>query len=48
MFCLRFVKLEHGSDHTARFGSALEQMRLEHVLAVELGVAIFAFEGSTG
>ena len=26
VFCLGFVKFEHGGDHTARFGRAFEQM----------------------
>ena len=48
VFRLRLVKFEHGGDHTARFGCALEQMGLEHILTVELGIAVFALEGSTG
>ena len=47
-FCLRFVKFEHGSEHITRFWNAFEHMRLEHVLTIELGVAIFTLEGSTG
>jgi len=42
------VKSEHGSDHTARFRSTFEEMGLENVLAVVLGLAIFALEGSIG
>ena len=42
---LLLVELDHGGDHAASPGGTLQEMGLEHVLAVVARAAVVAFEG---
>ena len=42
------IESYHRSNHTAGLGGALEEVRLQHVLAVVLSAAVITLEGSIG